>query len=455
MLFNGGLLALLLVALVQVAFCAEDFYKVHTCHVSPAKSPWHPLTYSQDPRSRQERIGTAIEVSVPQAVQEVPPRQEPVSNTRPLRDFSLSSANLLFPSNDETAHEKFVQVSEAYDVLGDAETRQIYDRYGHEGIESHRNGGGAHHDPFDIFSRFFGGSAGRGGRSPGKPRGRDMELRVQIGLREFYNGADVHFEWEKQHICSHCDGSGSADGEVERCNVCGGQGMRVIKQQLAPGMFQQMTRPCDACGGRGEKIKRRCPHCQGSRVIRTSTPVDVKVERGVADGGVVVFEEEADESPDWVTGDLVVHLMEAPPSKTSNEDGLDGVFFRRKGDDLYWTEVLSLREAWMGDWTRNLTHLDAHIVRLGRKRGEVIQPGQIDTIAGEGMPKWHEDGDSVYHKYEFGNLYVTYEVVLPDQMDTSMQGEFWDLWEKWRAKKGVDLHKDSGRPEAPPVRDEL
>lgn len=109
----------------------------------------------------------------------------------------------------------------------------------------------------------------------------------------------------------------------------------------------------------------------------------------------------------------------------------------------------------MGDWTRNLTHLDGHVVRLGRKRGEVIQPGQIDTIGNEGMPKWHEDGDSVYHKHEFGNLYVTYEVILPDQMDGGMQGEFWDLWEKWRAKSGVDLHKDSGRPDQPPVRDEL
>jgi DnaJ-related protein SCJ1 len=85
----------------------------------------------------------------------------------------------------------------------------------------------------------------------------------------------------------------------------------------------------------------------------------------------------------------------------------------------------------------------------------VVQSGNVETIPGEGMPKWHEEGDSVYHKHEFGNLYVTYEVVLPDQMDKKMENEFWDLWEKWRAKKGVDLQKDSGRPESAPVRDEL
>ncbi|KAF4120045.1 hypothetical protein GMORB2_3456 [Geosmithia morbida] len=418
MFFNGRVVALvLLLALVQLALCAQDYYKV--------------LGVQKDATERQLKS----------AYRQLSKKFHPDKNP-----------------NDKSAHEKFVEVSEAYDVLGDAETRKIYDRYGHQGVESHRNGrgGGGHHDPFDLFSRFFGGG-GRGGGSPGRPRGRDMEVRVQISLADFYNGGEVHFEWEKQHVCDDCDGSGSADGQVDKCHVCGGQGMRVIKQQLAPGMFQQMTRPCDVCGGRGERIKHRCPHCQGNRVLRKPTMVDVKVERGVANGGRIVFDGEADESPDWDAGNLIVHLTEQAPSTANNPDRLDGMYFRRKGDDLYWTEVLSLREAWMGDWTRNLTHLDRHAVRLGRKRGQVVQPGHIDTIPGEGMPKWHEDGDSVYHKHEFGNLYVTYEVVLPDQMDKGMEKEFWNLWEKQRAKRGVDLHKDSGRPEvkAVPAKDEL
>ena len=127
----------------------------------------------------------------------------------------------------------------------------------------------------------------------------------------------------------------------------------------------------------------------------------------------------------------------------------DGAFFRRRGDDLFWTEVLSLREAWMGDWTRNLTHLDGHVVRLGRPRGEVVQPGHVDALEGEGMPVWDEDGDSVYHETKFGKLYVEYTVVLPDQMESGMEKEFWSVWEKWRAKYAIDLHRDSGRPDDP------
>jgi DnaJ-related protein SCJ1 len=220
-------------------------------------------------------------------------------------------------------------------------------------------------------------------------------------------------------------------------------------------MFQQFQQRCDACGGRGKNIKHKCKVCQGERVERKATTVQLNVQRGAARDSRVVYENEADESPDWVPGDLLVTLSERAPSYDNNPDKADGAFFRRKGNDLYWTEVLSLRESWMGGWTRNLTHLDKHVVRLGRERGQVVQSGLVETIAGEGMPVWHEEGESVYHKHEFGNLYVTYEVILPDQMDKKMENEFWDLWEKWRLKKGVDLHKDSGRPDVQHERDEL
>jgi DnaJ-related protein SCJ1 len=62
--------------------------------------------------------------------------------------------------DDETAHQKFVEIAEAYDVLIDPEVRKIYDQYGHDGVQQHKQGGrpGQAHDPFDLFSRFFGGS---------------------------------------------------------------------------------------------------------------------------------------------------------------------------------------------------------------------------------------------------------------------------------------------------------
>ena len=272
-----------------------------------------------------------------------------------------------------------------------------------------------------------------------------MEVRVSVPLRDFYNGHEHEFSVEKQHICEECEGSGSADGQVDTCSQCGGRGMVVQKHMLAPGIFQQVQMGCDKCGGKGKTIKKPCRMCGGSRVVRKVSTHTLTVERGMPKGAKIVYENEADASPDYVAGDLVVQLDEVDPAiGSSDEERVDGAFFRRKGKEMFWKEVLSLREAWMGGWSRNLTHLDGHVVHLARKRGESIQPNTVEVIKGQGMPLSAEERR--HTEDEFGSLHVEYTVVLPDQMDKSMEKEFWALWEKWRKKKGVDIARDSGRP---------
>ncbi|MCJ1369763.1 DnaJ- protein scj1 [Loxospora ochrophaea] len=346
---------------------------------------------------------------------------------------------------DDTAQQKFVEVAEAYEALSNKETRRIYDQYGHEGLNQHKQGGSAQHqDPFDLFSRFFGGG-GHFGHGGGQRRGPNMDLRVAIPLRDFYNGAEHTFEIEKQQICEECEGTGSADGEVDTCSHCGGRGMVIQKHVLAPGIFQQVQMQCDQCGGQGKTVKHPCKICGGSRVVRKKSSYTLHVERGMSKGSRITYENEGDESPDWVAGDLVVHLTEKEPELGESEaERTDGTFFRRKGKDMFWKEVLSLREAWMGDWSRNLTHLDGHIVQLSRKRGETVQPQSVEVLKGEGMPVWLEERGP--DDEEYGVLHVEYLVVLPDQMEKPMEKDFWALWQKWRKKIGVDLDKDSGRP---------
>jgi DnaJ-related protein SCJ1 len=414
------------------------------------------------PWTRQECFRARYQESIPQAQQKVPPRQKPVRLPWHSRNTWLE-ANL--SSGDDDAHNNFVAVAEAYDALSDEETRRIYDQYGHEGLQQHKQGGGrggGHHDPFDIFSRFFGGS-GHFGHQPGARRGPDKTAQMKIPLRDFYNGAEKEFTIEKQAVCSACEGSGSKDGQVDTCSQCGGHGVRVQKHMLAPGIFQQVQMQCQACNGKGKTIRHACPVCNGQRVVRESEKHTLHVEKGMPKGVHVTFENEADESPDWEAGDLIIEVHESDPVQgdeaSQTEEPLsrtDGTFFRRRGKDLFWREVLSLREAWMGEWTRNVTHLDGHVVQLSRKRGEVVQPGLVEVVANEGMPIWHRQlpEGSDENEMLYGALHVEYIVVLPDQMEKGMEKEFWAVWEKWRLKKGVDLGKDSGRP-APKGHDEL
>lgn len=287
-----------------------------------------------------------------------------------------------------------------------------------------------------------------------------MEVQVSVPLRDFYNGHEHQFTVEKQHICEACEGSGSADGEVDKCGQCGGRGVVVQKHMLAPGIYQQVQAQCSKCGGKGKTIKRPCTVCHGSRMVRQAETHTLNVEKGMPRGTRLVYENEADESPDWVAGDLVVMLGEQEPVLgESDEERTDGTFFRRKGRDLFWKEVLSLREAWLGDWSRNLTHLDGHVVQLGRPRGSTVQPGQVEILPGEGMPVWLQEMEREGkggEEQEYGALVVEYAVVLPDQMEKGMEKEFWNVWEKWRRKNGVDLKKEMGRPEPKPrTKDEL
>jgi DnaJ-related protein SCJ1 len=353
---------------------------------------------------------------------------------------------------DQTAHDKFVAVAEAYEVLINEDTRRIYDQYGHEGVKQHKQGGGPrqHHDPFDLFSRFFGGS-GHFGHQQREQRGPEKTASISLPLRDFYNGVEKDFSIEKQVVCSACEGSGSEDGKMDTCGQCQGHGVVIQKHQIAPGFIQQMQMQCNKCGGKGRIIKHACKVCHGQRVMREQEQHKLVVERGLPRGMRVTYENEADESPDWQAGDLVIEVHEAQPEIAPEGDDnplhhTDGTFFRRKGRDLYWREVLSLREAWLGDWQRNITHLDGRTLTLKRARGHVVQPGAVEKIEGEGMPVWYPDKATD----EFGNLFVEYIVVLPDQMENGMEKEFWALWEKWRLKKSVHLGKDSGR-----VKDEL
>lgn len=356
--------------------------------------------------------------------------------------------------NNESAKQKFVDIAEAYEVLSTSSTRKIYDQYGHEGLEQHKKGGshGGHSgDPFDLFSRFFGGG-GHSGHGGGHRKGPDMEVKMSIPLRDFYNGREIEFSVEKQHICESCEGTGSADGKVETCDKCGGRGLVIQKHMIAPGMYQQVQTHCDKCAGKGKSIKKPCPVCHGQRVVRKPTTLTADIEPGMSKGTRLTFENEADESPDWVAGDLILILAEEEPQLGADDgERTDGTFFRRKGKHLFWKEVLSLREAWMGEWTRNLTHLDGHVVQLSRKRGEVVQPLAVETVAGEGMPIYreghlHDFNDAEGDGEEYGDLLVEYTVVLPDQMESGMEKDFHALWQKWMRKNGVDLLKDSGRP---------
>ncbi|KAJ2723780.1 DnaJ- protein scj1 [Coemansia sp. Benny D115] len=312
---------------------------------------------------------------------------------------------------DEKAQERFIELAEAYEVLSDDEKREIYNRYGEEGLKNqqHSGNGGGFHDPFDIFAQFFGGNVRfdtRGGGRRAKPRGPDVHIRIGVSLLELYKGTEIEVDISKQAICPHCDGSGAATPEdVETCGACGGSGVRIIKQVLGPGIVQQMQSTCDECHGKGKKVSKPCPHCKGTKVHRDSDMLAVRVEPGMVGGEKILFEGEADQHPDHEPGAVVFHLQQHP-HKT----------FQRFGDDLHAEVTITLLDALVG-FSRTIEHVDSTPIKL--VRSGVTKPGFVHLIPGKGMPRRHSSSHGASPKY--GDMLVTYWIRFPESLDEPTQ----------------------------------
>lgn len=312
-------------------------------------------------------------------------------------------------NKEPDAEKKFIEIAHAYEVLSDSEKRTIYDRHGEEGLRQ-AEGGQHYANPFDMFSNFFGG----GRHQEQTRRGPTMMSEIEVTLADMYTGKDVDFMIKKRILCDHCRGTGAAsDSDVRKCTGCDGMGVKLVRQQVFPGMFAQTQSTCNECGGRGTVIVNKCPHCHGEKVIDHTAHYTLEVTAGMPEGHEVVFEGEGDESPDWEPGDVVLRV------RSSKVRG----GWRRKETSLYWRETIGVEEALLG-FERNITHLDGHTVQL--KRAGVTQPGFVQTISGEGMPVFEGTGH--------GDLYVEYNVVLPTSLSPDLKRRLADAFHATRTK---------------------
>ena len=200
--------------------------------------------------------------------------------------------------NDSSAEEKFKEVSEAYDVLGDPDRRKEYDelrKYGARGgfggspFGGATSGGPAGGFSFDtgnlsdILGDLFGGAGGRRG-SPGPgtgPRkGDDLEAELTLSFDEAVKGVTTSVHLTSDAACGTCKGSGSAPGSTpERCPQCEGRGVLDDDQG-----FFSLSQPCSRCSGRGRVVTDPCPTCRASGIERKPRQVKVRIPAGVKDG---------------------------------------------------------------------------------------------------------------------------------------------------------------------------
>ncbi|KXS20433.1 DnaJ-domain-containing protein [Gonapodya prolifera JEL478] len=303
------------------------------------------------------------------------------------------------PDKNPDAGDKFKEISHAYEVLSDQQKRDVYDKYGEEGL-SGEGGPGGGISPEDLFSHFFGssmfgGGGGGRGKSSGPRRGKDMAHALKVSLEDLYKGKVSKLALQKQIICPKCEGRGGKEGASKTCGSCQGRGIKIIMRQIGP-MIQQLQQTCSDCGGEGEVIKEkdRCKNCTGKKVVQERKILEVNIDKGMQDGQRITFSGEADQSPGVVPGDIIIVVEEKPHPR-----------FQRRGDDLYYQGKIDLVTALAGGQF-TIPHLDDRVLVVNIIPGENIKPGDVKSINGEGMPVYR-------NPFQKGNLYVKFEIEFP------------------------------------------
>ncbi|MBI1953508.1 MAG: molecular chaperone DnaJ [Candidatus Omnitrophica bacterium] len=312
-------------------------------------------------------------------------------------------------TNKKEAEEKFKEISEAYEVLSDAQKRSAYDQYGHSGVEGAFRHGNFSWEDFthfedlsdlfggldDVLSSFgLGGMFGAGGRSRSRPgqgaAGEDLGAALEVDLPQVLTGTEIPLAYKRREVCAACSGTGSRDpkGRVT-CPECQGHG----QVRMSSGFFTMAT-TCRRCRGQGEIIKEACPACRGQGRTVEDRKLTVRVPAGVDSGVRLKLSGEGEAGLKGAPrGDLYVEIRVRPHP-----------LFERHGDDLYCELPISMVQASLGCELSAPT-LDGTVTM---KIPPGTQPGSLFRLRGKGLPSLRGGGR--------GDQMVRVEVEIPARL---------------------------------------
>lgn len=301
------------------------------------------------------------------------------------------------------AEEKYKEIQEAYETLGDEQKRAAYDQYGPAGANGGFGGGAGGFGGFDgagfggfedIFSSFFGGGGGM--RNPNAPRqGDDLQYRVNLTFEEAVFGVEKEVVYNRESTCSTCHGSGAKPGTSPvTCSRCHGSGVINVDTQTPLGMMRRQV-TCDVCHGKGKEIKETCHTCHGTGHEKKTHKVSVKIPAGVETGQQIRLQGQGEAGFNGGPyGDLFVIINVLPSNK-----------FERNGSTIYYTMNISFVQAALGDTVEVPTvHGDVEMtIPAGTQTGKTFR------LRGKGAPKLHGGGQ--------GDQHVTVNIVTPTKLN--------------------------------------
>jgi molecular chaperone DnaJ len=305
---------------------------------------------------------------------------------------------------DPSAETAFKEANEAYQVLSDAQKRQVYDQFGHAGLDG-GGGMGGMGDVFshmqDLFSEMF---AGGGFGQTRSRRGGDLRVQQRLKFREAAFGVKREVVVHAPSRCDDCGGTGAKPGtKPEPCTHCRGSG-----QVTNARGFVMFTTTCSRCRGQGAVIKHACKACEGQGVVERPRKVTVTFPAGIDAGQRL-----------RVTGQGMPGPAGAPPGDLYVDvDVEEDARFERDGADVVTRAHVSFTDAALGAVLR-VPSLEDEEATLPLDIPAGTQPGAVFTIKGQGIPRLDGRGR--------GSLIVSVQVDVPTALSARAKGLLGEL----------------------------
>ena len=298
---------------------------------------------------------------------------------------------------EPSAHDRFTEINEAYQVLSDPERRGRYDMFGRAGVGSAGAPGFEGFGGFsDIFDAFFGGGTGANAARRGRPQpGADLRYDLRITFVEAVKGTEKEIEFPVLQRCETCNGSGAKpDTEPTTCPQCNGRGeVRSIRQTMLGQMVN--VNACPRCHGEGRIVESACETCRGDGRTERRRTLRVSIPPGIDEGHQIRLSNEGEAGPrGGAAGSLyvAVHVQPHPALK-------------RDGSELYYEAQVSIAQAALG------TRITVPTVD-GDEEVEIKPGTQPETeirLRGKGVPHLRRAGAR-------GDLHVLVDVVVPTKL---------------------------------------
>ncbi|VWU49844.1 DnaJ protein, putative [Hepatocystis sp. ex Piliocolobus tephrosceles] len=293
---------------------------------------------------------------------------------------------------DQSQNNRFNEIAEAYEILGDEDKRRVYDEQGFEAAKN-MDTNKMNTDPSDHFSMyetFFGG----GFKKEEIKKAPNLTIHIDLNLEQLYNGELFSVEFTRDVNCLRMDEC------IVKRKECSGKGYVTVTQQVAPGFIMQNKKRDDNCIDKQKGWKRNCSYCPNGMQEEQAVNLTLEIEKGMKNNDKIIFEKKGKQEIGYENGD-VIFIIQTKKHKT----------YERINNDLHQFYQISLKDALLG-FSKNIEHISGSTININKQ--SITHHNEILKVHNKGMP--------IKNTNRYGDLYIKFLIQFPESL-TNKQKE--------------------------------